>query len=70
MNVLKMYVAVLVGFALGAWLYRPSAVKAQSGRAPVIVVEVEPGNGAPPPADARVVGFSCIDNGKCDLAVQ
>ncbi len=70
MNILKLCVAVVVGFILGACFYHPLAVKAQADRAPVIVVEVGPGNGAPLPTDARVVGFSCIGNGKCYMAVQ
>lgn len=73
MNILKMCIAVLVGFVLGAWFHRPFVVKAQSNRAPVLVLPVGTQGGAPLPADVQVVGFSCASAGEksqCYLAVR
>lgn len=70
MNTVKICIAVLAGFVLGALVYRPLTVKAQ-GKAPVIMLTVSPESGGTViPADARVVGFSCIGKDQCYLAVQ
>lgn len=70
MNTAKICLAVVVGFGLGAFVYRPLAVRAQ-GRNPVIVMTISPQSGGTViPPDARVVGFSCVSSGQCYLAAE
>ncbi len=69
MNFLKTFLAVLLGFLLGASLYRPHPAKA-AGNVYVQQVPVGMDN---PIRGANVVGFSCTGSGMnaaCYIASQ
>jgi hypothetical protein len=60
MNIAKLCIAVLIGFVLGAFVYRPANVKAAGGGL-IYVKKVSEGQNLDPMATNReVVGFSCV----------
>jgi hypothetical protein len=73
MNILKMGGAVLVGFVLGAFVYRPVTVKA-SGSGVIYMKRMTEGqNPDPMVANRDIVGFSCTSGAmgtECFLAVR
>lgn len=63
-SALKLFVAVLVGFVLGAWVFHTPVAKAQSAGPDLETVLV-------PSGENDVVGFSCVQIGgepKCFVA--
>lgn len=73
MNTLKICVAVLVGFILGAFIYRHSAVKASGSGVIYVKRVVEGQNPDPMVANREIVGFSCSNGAmgaECYLAVR
>ena len=73
MNIVKMCVAVLVGFILGAFVYHPITVKA-SGSGVIYMKRMTEGqNPDPMVANRDIVGFSCTGGAmgtECFLAVR
>lgn len=68
MNLLKLLVAVAIGFFLGAFLFRPAPIKAQDisiTPGSVKVTQVHPGSSVT--VTGQVVGFSCTST-DCYLA--
>ncbi|MGA3210882.1 MAG: hypothetical protein ABSD20_06205 [Terriglobales bacterium] len=68
MNLLKLCIAVAIGFLLGAFLGRPAPIKAQEiavQPGSVKVTQVNPGSSIT--VTGQVVGFSCNQTG-CFLA--
>jgi hypothetical protein len=70
---MKMLLAGLAGFILGAMLFHSSAVKAQGGGG-VNVMRARTTNGYNSVLGSRVVGFSCASDGTgnadCYIATQ
>ena len=73
MNIVKVGVAVLVGFLLGAVVYKPVSAKA-SGFGVIYVKRVAEGmNPDPITVNREVIGFSCTSGAtgaECYLAVR
>lgn len=70
MNALKIGMAVLVGFVLGAYLAHPVTAKASSNGSTIYLRRVTEGTYTDPNfANREIVGFSC-SNGECYVAVR
>ncbi|HXX43662.1 MAG TPA: hypothetical protein VEJ38_02965 [Candidatus Acidoferrales bacterium] len=68
MRILKTGIALVLGFVLGAWLFRTPTSKAAGGSVYVTAVPmVDKTVRAPVPDSDNVVGFSCVSSaGKSD----
>jgi hypothetical protein len=69
MNILKTFLAVLLGFVLGAFLSRPKAARAAGN----VYVKQVPVGVYNPIQGSNVVGFSCTGSGgsaECFIASQ